>query len=272
MQKLFATIAVIITGAILLNAVEDFPRFGDPHSPPNSGVSGGSVSSSVHYLQNTYLDTRVPNVVTAVLADYRGYDTLFETAVILTAGIAVFAILRVVRREDEEESTGSEEKACSGEFSTSDSDGEGRHRVVVGTACRVVVPLAQLFGFYIIAHGHPSPGGGFQGGVVLGTSFILLALAGGLGSALGRLREDMYLRLACLGVFIYAGIGLLSLFFRRNFLDCGALSGLLQTGGEEMARSHGIFGVELGVAMTVTMVMFALFANLSTRGELRGGL
>lgn len=292
-QKFLATVAVIITGGILLYAVGDFPAFGDARSPANAGVPGGPPSATVHYLQNTYIDTRVPNVVTAVLADYRGYDTLFETVVILTAGMAIFAILRAVRREtpevddsdesdaDESDSPEPTELAAEAPVANSSDPGDGsdctdcddgRHRIVVGTTCRIVAPIAQLFGFYIIAHGHPSPGGGFQGGVVLATSFILLALSKSLTGGLARLREEVYIKLACVGVFIYAGTGLISLFFRRNFLDYGALQGILRTTGEEMSRSHGIFIVEIGVALTVATVLFAIFANLSSRGELKGGL
>ena len=48
--------------------------------------------------------------------------------------------------------------------------------VIVKTVCRILVPFIQMFGLYVIMHGHSSPGGGFQGGVILGSSFILLSL------------------------------------------------------------------------------------------------
>ena len=49
--------------------------------------------------------------------------------------------------------------------------------LIIKTAVRLMVPFAQLFGLYVIVHGHYSPGGGFQGGVILGAAFIMLALA-----------------------------------------------------------------------------------------------
>jgi multicomponent Na+:H+ antiporter subunit B len=262
--KIFASIAVIITGAILLYAVTDFPSFGDPRSPANAGVAEGSPSASRYYIENTYRDTKVPNLVTAILADYRGYDTLFETVVIFTAGMAIFAILRVLRNEDAP-------SAPDPESTNRTIDGD-HHRIIVGITCRLAVPLVQIFALYVVAHGHHSPGGGFQGGVMLGASFILIALSGSLHDALARFSEASYIRLASLGILIYAGVAFLPLVFGRNFVDYGALRGLLGTEGEEMARSHGIFGVELGVAFTVMAVMFAIFANLSTRGRLKGGL
>lgn len=260
--KVFASIAVLITGAILLYAVSDFPTFGDPRSPANAGVEGGAPSASLYYIENTYRDTRVPNLVTAVLADYRGYDTLFETVVIFTAGMTIFSIIRVVRRDDDPSLPVPPDPTIDGDH----------HRIIVGLTCRIVVPLVQIFALYVVAHGHHSPGGGFQGGVMLGASFILLALSSSLRDALGRFGEENFTRLACVGIFIYAGFGFLPMVFGRNFLDYGALQGVFMTDGEEMARSHGIFGVELGVALTVTSVMFAIFANLSTRGRLKGGL
>lgn len=260
--KIYASLAVVITGAVLLYAVTDFPNFGDPRSPANAGVKGGAPSASVYYIENTYRDTKVPNLVTAVLADYRGYDTMFETVVILTAGMAIFAILRVLSRDGEAEETTPVDRTIDGDH----------HRIIVGTTCRIAVPLIQIFALYVVAHGHHSPGGGFQGGVMLGASFILIALSGSLRDALARLDEAGFIRLACIGILIYAGFGFLPLLVDRNFLDYGALAGLLMTDGEEMARSHSMLGVEIGVAITVMAVMFAIFANLSTRGRLQGGL
>ena len=66
-------------------------RYGDPNSPANRHVA-------TYYLENTKKDTGIPNVVTAVLASYRGYDTLGEVTVIFTAGIGVILLLGSWRR------------------------------------------------------------------------------------------------------------------------------------------------------------------------------
>jgi multisubunit Na+/H+ antiporter MnhB subunit len=73
-------------GIMLLYATIDLPPLGDPASPANSGVG-------LTYLQVNWYDTGVPNVVTSVLASYRGFDTLGETAVVFTAGLAVALLL-----------------------------------------------------------------------------------------------------------------------------------------------------------------------------------
>ena len=261
--RVFATIAVVITGSLLLYGITDFPSFGDPNSPANAGVEGGAPSVSQYYINDSYGDTKVPNLVTSVLADYRGYDTMFETVVIFVAGMAMFAILGAAGTDRDARPV----------YPKPNTFVNGDHnRIIVGTTIRIVAPVVQLFGLYVIAHGHHSPGGGFQGGVILAASFILLALAGDLKSALERFREKSYLILAVVGILIYAGFGVLAMLLDRNFLDYGILQKVLLTDGPEMARSHAMLGVEVGVACTVMAIMFAIYANLASRGTLKDGL
>lgn len=88
---LLAMIGLPFLGVLLLYAAEDFPRFGDPDAPANVHVSS-------EYLKNSLDETGSPNVVTAVLMDYRAFDTLIETSVIFTAGIACALLLRKDRK------------------------------------------------------------------------------------------------------------------------------------------------------------------------------
>ena len=81
-------IVVGITGAALVYGTFDMPAYGDPNAPIQTYPNPSFVEKSEHDMHG------LPNVVTAVLASYRGYDTLGETAVIFTAGIAVLLILR----------------------------------------------------------------------------------------------------------------------------------------------------------------------------------
>lgn len=86
-SRIPALVATLSLGGLLLLAVHDFPAWGDPASPPSRHVSP-------RYLTEGYRETGAPNIVTAVLADYRGYDTLVETVVIFTAGLACWLLLR----------------------------------------------------------------------------------------------------------------------------------------------------------------------------------
>jgi len=80
-------------GATLVYGMQGLPAFSDPQAPIHSHVAP-------RYLQEVVKETGVPNVVTAVLASYRGYDTLGETAVVFTAGIGVIALLRRRRKKE----------------------------------------------------------------------------------------------------------------------------------------------------------------------------
>jgi multicomponent Na+:H+ antiporter subunit B len=127
--------------------------------------------------------------------------------------------------------------------------------VIVRTISRFLVPFIQCFGLYVIMHGHSSPGGGFQGGVILGASFILLGVAGGLGEVKLRFPTKLLMVFVSLGVLIYGGIGFLCLLLGANFLNYGVLP-------ISLPRYMGMFGIELGVGITVMAVMVSLYEYL----------
>ncbi len=85
-RSLFPLFVMIITGAALIYATYDMPAFGDPDSPANSYVG-------IDYIERTPKEIDIPNVVTAVLASYRGFDTLGEIVVVFTAGLGVMILL-----------------------------------------------------------------------------------------------------------------------------------------------------------------------------------
>ncbi|HVR34893.1 MAG TPA: hydrogen gas-evolving membrane-bound hydrogenase subunit E [Methylomirabilota bacterium] len=80
---------------VLLYAVTWLPSRGDAGAPMHRERSpAGTEVAGTHYIRSAYRDAATPNMVTVTLADYRGFDTLGETLVVLTAGIACFLILR----------------------------------------------------------------------------------------------------------------------------------------------------------------------------------
>ena len=83
---------VITTGAALVYGTLDIPTFGDPAAPAQTHVAP-------YYIERSIPETGVPNIVTAVLASYRGFDTLGEVVVIFTAGIAVLLLIGGRRRK-----------------------------------------------------------------------------------------------------------------------------------------------------------------------------
>jgi len=276
--KITGLILLVLLGGLLIYGSLDFPAWGDPHSPASSHLSP-------YYVEHTMEDTSVPNVVTSVLADYRGYDTMFETIVIFTAGIICIFLLRTFKAATAAESrmyrhipTGITLRIKNGGKVPNESDQFERidsvwipYDLVIRTTCRMIIPFIQVFALYVIAHGHHSPGGGFQGGVILGASFVLFAIGFNLRSAINQMGEKVTAFLCALGVFIYAFTGILCVVFKSNYLDYSALAVLFGT-DPVTARSYGILIVEIGVGIAVMAVMVVLYFNLASAGKQDEGL
>ena len=109
-----ALLVVIVTGAALIYGTSDMPAYGDPNAPALKHVVPT-------YIDGSERDIAVPNIVTSILASYRGYDTLGEVAVIFTAGIGVMFLLGL-RREDEDDEGTVRKGAGRGE---AENNGEG---------------------------------------------------------------------------------------------------------------------------------------------------
>lgn len=134
--------------------------------------------------------------------------------------------------------------------------------IIIKTICRILIPFIQIYGLYVIMHGHYSPGGGFQGGVILGSSFILLVIAYGLVEARRRLSIKFLTGLASLGLLIYSGIGVLALLMGGRYLDYGKLP--LSFLPVPKIRSMGILGIEIGVGLVVMAIMIIIFQAIAS--------
>ncbi|MEE9335816.1 MAG: DUF4040 domain-containing protein [Granulosicoccaceae bacterium] len=97
-DSLTALFFVVVTGALLIYGTLDMPHYGSDLAPAQVHPD-----LAQHYLHKSDSEIGIPNVVTSVLASYRGYDTLGETVVVFTAGVAVLSLLGLRRRRPEEE-------------------------------------------------------------------------------------------------------------------------------------------------------------------------
>ncbi len=276
-MKKLGLITIFLCGAVLFFFTGDFTPWGALDSPTSTYLSP-------YYIEKSMGDTAVPNLVTSVLADYRGYDTMFETAVVFAAGLACFFLLRIPENKNPPArfyrhiatdmifrvEKGGKIPDHSDHFERIDSVWTP-YDVIIKHTCRLVIPFIQIFALYVVAHGHHSPGGGFQGGVLLGASMILFAISHDLRATLRRLGERATGVFSATGVLIYAGTGALCMLLGSNFLDYGALGPLLGV-DKVMARSHGILLVEIGVAMAVMSVMVWIYYSLSSAGKHDEGL
>ena len=264
-----ALILVAAVGALMAYGANDFPNVGDPQAPIHEGVAR-------HYLEDSYHETHVPNMVTSVLASYRGYDTMFETAVIFAAGITLILLLRNPREGKPLKQPLPEahlERHTPGEAPSVTESGELslwerpeppealaplREQAVLAQTTKLLIPFIVLYGMYVITHGEIGPGGGFQGGVILAAAYILYALVFGSDAARQNLPQRWTDRIAALGVLLYAGVGVATMLLGGSFLDYHRL-------GEhpQHAQELGMTLVEAGVGLTVASVMITLFSEVA---------
>jgi len=162
------------------------------------------------YIDEGVEETGAANIVTSVVVSYRGFDTLGEVTVLFIAAIGLGAVLSTVKKE-----TAREIEPAS---------------LVLYTGCRLLFPLILIFGTYIFVHGHLTPGGGFQGGAIIASGFLLIYL-GCRERRISRIASNLA---ESLGGLIFVVIGLLGLvfggYFLLNFLPKGTANALFSAG------------------------------------------
>lgn len=136
------------------------------------------------------------------------------------------------------------------------------NNLILRVVSKFIIPLIILFALYVQFHGDFGPGGGFQAGVIFSAAIILYALVFGLDAAEKIIPERVLHVLASVGVILYAGVGVGSLFFGGNYLDYSVL------GSTQVAGQHlGILLIELGVGITVSAVMLIIYFTFAGRGR-----
>lgn len=145
------------------------------------------------------------------------------------------------------------------EYRTDDEKREYQTGIVVQLVSRMMCLFIIMFGVYLIVHGHLTPGGGFQGGVVIGSAFILFALA--FNKEEGRAAAPAF-SLKCLasaGIYIYMASGLAGIFVGYYFL-ANKVAGVLPRGMlGELFSGGTLFWINIGVGLAVASVSTELF-------------
>jgi multicomponent Na+:H+ antiporter subunit B len=263
-RPLAALILVTLTGATLVYGTLDMPRYGDPNAPINHYVA-------LRYIEKSVPETGVPNVVTSVLASYRGYDTLGETSVIFTAAAGVLVLIgrrRRRRRSTERRKKSKPDSHSQTAIRAAEMDSGGalhgrratdhgpmlRQSSVLRVIAKLLIPAILLFALYVQFHGDYGPGGGFQAGVIFAAAFILYALLFGVSAARKVVPAGVTRIFLALGVLLYAGTGIAAVIFGGNYLDYSFLSSD-PVAGQEL----GIMLIEFGVGTTVASAMITIF-------------
>jgi multicomponent Na+:H+ antiporter subunit B len=135
-------------------------------------------------------------------------------------------------------------------------------QVILRVATKFVVPMVLLYALYVQFHGDFGPGGGFQAGVIFAAGIILYGLVFGLRRTRRVFPGRVARYMAALGVLIYAGTGIVSLFLGGEFLNYSVLAHDPHHG-----QHYGILLVEMGVMVTVAGVMITVFYFFAARGR-----
>lgn len=135
--------------------------------------------------------------------------------------------------------------------------------VVLRVISKILIPLILIFALYVQFHGDYGPGGGFQAGVIFAAGIVLYALVFGLEAARRVVPLPVLRSLAPLGVMLYAGVGVFSLYKGYAYLDYTAIDPADPGHGQHL----GILLVEFGVGLTVASVMLMLFFSFAGRGR-----
>ena len=205
-------VAAAVAGALLVWGLTGLPDYGVYNGPYGDVLNRVAVA-----------ERKATNVVAAVTFDYRGIDTMGEEFILFAAVLGVAILLRAQRDETEQ---------------PPDEDAADRHAPGTSNAVRVVglalLGPVVLFGIYVVTHGHLSPGGGFQGGVVLATGALLVYLSGEYVT-LRRVSPELLTDLAeSTGAAGYVAVGLVGVAagatFLANVLPLGQPGMLLSAG------------------------------------------
>lgn len=213
---------------LLVLAFAGMPHFGSHFHP----YRDAAIPAAVRH--------RTSNVVSSINFDQRGLDTLAEESIFLASVLAVATLLRKTKDEEWRERAGG--------------------RVLDSTLLMgwILFPATVLIGFDVVAHGHLTPGGGFQGGVVLGTAVHLLYLAGRY-RMLARVRPLPPFEwgeaigtgaFACVGI---AGV-LVAAAFLENYIPQGSFGTLFSAGTVPLL--NGAVGVEVASGVVVLISTF----------------
>ncbi|MBB1381406.1 Na(+)/H(+) antiporter subunit B, partial [Shewanella sp. SR41-2] len=194
-----------------------------------------------------YIDN--PNVVTAILGSFRGYDTLGEVFVVFAACIGVLFILGVSPSRKNQPVI----KKSSGL----------RHHLIPQVVGRLLIPFIVLFGLYVQFHGEYGPGGGFQAGAIIATGIILYALLEGESEALRAIPRGVLLGMVIGGALLYGGVGVACMLMGGTFLDYSVLAT-----DPVFGQQLGILIIEAGVGMAVCGALLAIFHAFAARERL----
>lgn len=231
-------LVAVLAAAVFLALTDPRPGRRLFGAPPRERASARYLSGSAPSVSG--LPNGAANIVTAVVADYRLMDTFGEILVLFAASAGVMLLMEPRRRP---------------------RAGHREASIIVRTAVPMVMLFGLVVGFYIILHGHLSPGGGFAGGAVLASVFLLRFLAA--QKPAGKRWFQVLETCAGVGILAYGFVGLVregSWF--ANFLPPGTLGATLSAYGIMVV--YALIGVKVAAELSS---IAAGFVSTPQQGE-----
>lgn len=239
MKRVIALLFMSALLGLLLYVVAYMPPMGDADNPTNSS------EVIERYLEKAEEETHTPNVITGIILNYRGYDTMGEVSVIFCA---LAAVLAVMGREKQ------------GKIYAYVDRSKVPSSVIVKTMVAFLAPFIILFSIYTIMHGEISPGGGFQGGAIIGASMIIFTTIFGLYESSERIPQRIRAPLEGSAAIIFFIVGVLGLVGGGNFLTYAwpNIASSLQPAVVTWLTILVEIGIGMGGAMVLISILFSL--------------
>ncbi len=242
--NVLAVLAALVIMALLVATVSYMPRFGEADNPVNNEVAA-------RYIEHGMQETGTVNVVTGMILNYRGFDTMGETHVLFIAATTVMILLFITK------------KSVLGKEYKQDRAFEPKNDAILQKVATFLVPVIAVFGIYVVLNGHLSPGGGFSGGAIMGAGLILYVSAFGFKKTEKFFNEHIYVvakvsalccYVCCLSYYFYMGANGFD-----NHIPLGTPGAIISSGL--------ILFIDIFVGTEVACTMYAFYA-LFRRGEI----
>jgi multicomponent Na+:H+ antiporter subunit B len=231
LRRLLFWLGVLLLLAPVASVVSHMPEFGANPLPYGEAINRGAPA-----------DRHVSNAVTAVNFDYRGFDTLGEEFMLVCAVTGAVVLLR-----------GSRGEAVTSEPGTLPGRPLPARSEAVRLISRLTGPFIMLFGLYVVLHATVTPGGGFQGGVIISSGLLLLFLGEGYEGWRLVMRSPLLGALEGGGALTFALAGLVPMLtgaaFLQNILPYGRFRDMLSGGLMQIENAGVAFAVMAGFSL-----------------------
>jgi multicomponent Na+:H+ antiporter subunit B len=246
MNRLLASLAIAAAGIPMLAGVAQLPRAGAPDAPVHTHVAA-------RYLAGSPAEAGAENVVTGVLLNYRAFDTFGEVTIIFAALAAVLAVLSPVAAaagvpRDQPSGTGHARRRRASPVSP-----------IVAFVLRLTAPFIMAFAVWMMLKGHLTPGGGFQGGAMIGALLILLSIVLERDHLWPRVPERLVRGLQAAAPLAFGAVALGSVGLT------GAVLALPANPADHGLREIMMLAMEAGIGIGGAAIILGLF--LAIRGD-----